>query len=41
LKSRDELQNLFNDNIDEEVKETVEYKNADAILKDAYEQFKE
>lgn len=41
LKSRDELQNLFNENTDEEVKETEDYKNADAILKDAYEQFKE
>lgn len=41
LKSRDELQNLFNDNTDEEVKETEEYKNAEAILNDALEQLKE
>jgi len=39
LKARDELQNLFNDNTDEEVKETEEYKNAQAILNDANIQF--
>lgn len=37
IKAKEELQNLFNDNTDEEVKETEEYKNAEIILKDGIE----
>ena len=39
IKAKVELQNLFNDNTDEEVKETEEYKNAEIILKDGVELF--
>ena len=39
IKARDELQNLFNENTDEEVKETEEYKNAEAVLNDGLEHF--
>jgi len=41
IKAKEDLQNLFNDNTDEEVKETEEYDNAEIVLKNGIELLKD